>query len=296
MFIDVHTHLWPPRKTPQEMLHYFEGKRKKKDISDLLSADGLLRAMEENHITLSIVASVALSANMNNNELEEINQYVHHQVKASGGKLVGFCTVDPHGGNYSLDIFSRCFEKLGFRGLKLHPSIQMVYPNDRQLYPLYAFAQKHKLPVLFHTGGIGIVPFRDKFAFPYFLDDVASDFPELIIILGHGGRLYYDQTVMLLRKHSNVYADISTNFGRSSAYKSVPLEWLLQKVKVWAGNFEKILFGSDFPFYHQSETIDALYKTMTTLNIHDGGFIGDEDMENILHGNFRRCCHQLTLA
>ena len=180
--------------------------------------------------------------------------------------------------------------------MKIHPSIQAFHPNEKQVYPLYAFAQKHKLPVLVHTGGISVLPFRDGFAFPHFLDDVGCDFPELFIILGHGGRIYYDQTAMMMRKHKNMYADISTNFGRSARYASVPLEWLLQKVKVWAGSLDKVLFGSDFPFYLQDETLSALRKAQTALNRQDDDFVSDEDMNNILYGNFQRCCDQFMAA
>ena len=114
MFIDVHTHLWPPHKTPRDMVNYFETRSKDQEVADLLSADGLLRSMEKNDIERSVVAALALNTGMKNDELKEINRYVSRQVTASDGRLTGLCTVDPWGGSDSLDLFKYCVEELGF--------------------------------------------------------------------------------------------------------------------------------------------------------------------------------------
>jgi hypothetical protein len=84
---------------------------------------------------------------------------------------------------------------------------------------------------------------------------------------------------MLLRKHTHVYADISTNIGRFALYKSAPLEWMLYKVKVWAGGLEKVLFGSDYPFYFQKETLESLEMARDCLNKNFENFITDDDMK-----------------
>ena len=80
------------------------------------------------------------------------------------------------------------------------------------------------MPVLFHTGGIGLSGIRDCFGNLDAIDHIACEFPKLPIIMGHAGRIDYRRTAELLRKHPNVYADISTNFSRLHGK-----EWLMLK-------------------------------------------------------------------
>jgi predicted TIM-barrel fold metal-dependent hydrolase len=244
--------------------------------------------MEEQRIERSIVSAIPLRSGMRNSDLERINGHVMEEVKRSAGKLTAFFCVDPFGDEESIGVIKRCIEELGFRGLKLHPVIQQFYPNDGRMYGIYRSMQEYGLPILFHSGGVGIVPFKDSFGQPRLLDDVACDFPELPIIMGHGGRIWYDETAMLLRKHKNVYADISTNFGRSDEHRSAPLEWLLYRIKVWAGGFERVFFGSDYPFYFQAETLEALRSARESLNGKTENFVTDADIEGILSSNPKR--------
>ena len=70
------------------------------------------------------------------------------------------------------------------------------------------------------------------------LDDVAQDFPDLTILMAHGGRpLWCDTAFYLLRRHPNVVLDISSIPPRRL------LEWFPRLEEV----SEKVLFGSDWP-------------------------------------------------
>ena len=294
MCIDVHTHLWPVSETTDELKAYFE-KRKIKEIASIFTSEGLLKLMEESGITRSIVSTTALRSHMNNEELSQHNKYVITEVKKAKGKLAGFCTIDPMVKDESIHTLKHCIEELGFQGLKLHPVIQQFYPNDRRLHPIYETMQNYRMPILFHSGGIGIVPFKDSYGQPRLLDDVACDFPELPIIIGHGGRIWYNETAMLLRKHPHVYTDISTNFGRSAAHKSAPLEWMLYKIKVWAGDLKKVLFGSDYPFYYQKESLEALGSARELLNTKYEDFMTAEDVKGITEENPKRFCKMYNI-
>ena len=139
--------------------------------------------------------------------------------------------------------------------------------------------QDYGLPVLFHSGSIGIIPYRDSFSNPSYIDEVACDFPQLTIIIGHSGKIWYEETAMLLRKHKNIYTDISTNIGRDSFSSEHPMAWLLYKIKSYAGCIDRVFFGSDYPFYMQGETIHCLNKAVNLLNEKQDGFITNDDIE-----------------
>ena len=261
MMIDIHTHLWPSDKTSQALKEYFAARGM--DPAKVLSAEGLLESMQAG-IDLSVVSALGLYTGATNGELSRMNDFVAGEVKKSQGKLIGFCTVDPFGGKESVRFLQKYIEEDGFKGLKLHQNIQGFYPDDERLYPIYEKMQMYGLPVLYHTGGIGIKPFLDKYSELIHIEEVACKFPEMPIILGHAGRGKYDDVALLLRKHANVYADVSANFAKLAGSEQIPMQDLICKVKIWVGNTDKLLFGSDYPFYGQGQTIELLSKSAAT--------------------------------
>jgi predicted TIM-barrel fold metal-dependent hydrolase len=133
--------------------------------------------------------------------------------------------------------------RLGLRLIKIHPPHQLFYPNDylngmKELELLYRAAQSNGIPVMFHTGTSIFPGARNKYGDPIHIDDVAVDFPDLKIVLAHGGRpLWMNTAFFLVRRHPNVYLDIS----------SIPPSHLLQYFPRLAEIAHKTLFGSDWP-------------------------------------------------
>jgi predicted TIM-barrel fold metal-dependent hydrolase len=85
------------------------------------------------------------------------------------------------------------------------------------------------------------------------LDRVATRFPEVKIIMAHLGHPYEGECVVVARKHPNVYADISAlHYRPFQLYQSL---MLVQEYGIW----DKILFGTDYPFTTVNATIDGLH-------------------------------------
>jgi len=153
-------------------------------------------------------------------------------------QLIPFASLNPHLSNRPARELRRLVEVYGFRGLKLYPTYQFFYPNDRELYPVYAVAEELGLPVMFHTGSSVFRGSRLKYGDPLYLDDVAVDFPDLAIVMAHSGRgFWYDRAFFLARLHQNVYMEISGIPPRRLLEHSPELERLAHKV-IW---------GSDWP-------------------------------------------------
>ena len=66
------------------------------------------------------------------------------------------CSLDPARGKAGVAQARRLVTEFGVRGFKFHPSMQVFYPNDRAVYPLYAAIEELGVPVVFHTGQTGI--------------------------------------------------------------------------------------------------------------------------------------------
>ncbi len=288
MKVDIHTHLWPSGSTTRALNEYFA--MRGLNPSHVLSAEGLTGSMTAD-MEMGVVAALAMRGDETNEELAALNAYVAGEVKKSGGRLIGFCTVNPYGGAESAGALRKYIQSDGFRGLKLHQNIQRFFPNDPALFPIYEELQSLRLPVLFHTGGIGIKPLQDKYSALDCIEEVACLYPEMPILLGHAGRGMYDEVALILRKHENVYADISANFAKLKGSEHLPLMELIRKVKIWVGNTDKLLFGSDYPFYGEQQTLDLLER----IAGEDGQIITAQDIEGISGSNAFKFCKKYGL-
>lgn len=157
-----------------------------------------------------------------------------------------FGTVNP---NCDIDVVAELqnqYSKLEIVGIKLHPVHQAFSPNDylekgnRRLEKIYEFAQDHGLPVMFHTGTSVGVGSRNRFGDPIYIDDVATDFPRLKIIVAHAGRPIWCQTAFTLaRIHQNVFLELS-NIPPRRLREYFPR---LDEIK------HKAIYGSDYPAF-----------------------------------------------
>lgn len=128
--------------------------------------------------------------------------------------------------------------KGGAKGLKIHPIHGFFQANDQVLYPVYEKCEREGLPVMFHAGSSLFKGAKLRYSDPYTFDDVINDFPDMKIILCHGGRGFWYQTAEFLAKnHRNVYIDIS----------GLPPKNFLGYWPSMKRFAHKYLFGTDFP-------------------------------------------------
>jgi predicted TIM-barrel fold metal-dependent hydrolase len=82
--------------------------------------------------------------------------------------------------------------------------------NARELYPAYAACQERGVPVIVHCGTSNFAGAVNRFADPIFVEDMAKDFPELTIVLAHGGRgWWYDAAAFLALMRERVWIELS---------------------------------------------------------------------------------------
>jgi len=180
--------------------------------------------------------------------------------------FVPFCTINPSLSKDPGKDFQK-YIRMGARGIKLYPSYSFFYPNDSALYPVYAIAQDYQLPVLVHTGSSIFKGSKIKYADPIHLDDVATDFPELPILMAHCGRgLWYERAFFLSKLHPNLYLEIS----------GLPPKNLLKYFPDLEKNIYKVVYGSDWPGI---QTIGQNIEAISNLPL------SDKAIEKILYGN-----------
>jgi uncharacterized protein len=171
-----------------------------------------------------------------------VNQFVADYTKHDPKRLLSCGSLHPrHTTNIMADV--EHILRLGLRMIKIHPPHQLLYPNDylhgvKELEIIYRAAEANGIPVMFHTGTSIFPGARNKYGDPIYLDDVAVDFPKLKIIVAHGGRpIWMDTAFFLLRRHANMYFDIS----------GIPPKALLKYFPRLSEIAHKTLFGTDWP-------------------------------------------------
>jgi predicted TIM-barrel fold metal-dependent hydrolase len=133
--------------------------------------------------------------------------------------------------------------QLGIRCLKIHPPHQLFPANAytmglEALGRVYARAEERGLPVMVHTGTSIFPGARCKYGRPMELDDVALDFPDLTIIMAHGGRpLWMDEAFFVLRRHKNIYLELS----------GIPPAKLLAYFPRLPEIGDRVVWGTDWP-------------------------------------------------
>ena len=145
---------------------------------------------------------------------DETNQFAARYAEAAPERLLPYGGVHPR---FTTDPEGQVEEllQLGIRCLKIHPPHQLFPANAytqglEALGRIYRRCEERGLPVMVHTGTSIFPGARCKYGRPMELDDVALDFPDLTILMAHGGRpLWMDEAFFILRRHHNVYLELS---------------------------------------------------------------------------------------
>ncbi|MGC5259395.1 amidohydrolase family protein [Gordonia sp. DT218] len=179
------------------------------------------------------------------------NDEVASWVAAHPDRFAGLAAVDLATPMPAVRELRRAVTELGFKGLRVVPWLWEVEPTDRRYYPLYAACVELGVPFCTQVGHTGpLRPSETGRPIPY-IDQVALDFPELVIVAGHIGYPWTEEMIAVARKHQNVYIDTSAYTSRR-----IPTE-LVSYMKTRSGS-RKVLFGTNYPMITHSAALDGL--------------------------------------
>ncbi len=235
MVVDCHTHI---RSASVENL----------DASEHLGAADVV----DKCIVLASYGYGEPARTVSDDATEQINKHLSQYVERYKQKMIGFAFIDPLTDSVGVKNLNASTEKLGLKGLVLYCSQSAFHPAHTRAMRLYESAQDLHLPVFFHNTPVGQRGFLE-YAYPFLLDEVARTFPELKIIVGNMGFPFYEQTLCLLAKHKNVFADLSVKPGNV---------WHIYNIVISAyeqGVMDKLLFGSAFPAAKAEDCMESLF-------------------------------------
>ena len=167
------------------------------------------------------------------------------------GKAVGFASCDPTQPGFMNELVHG-IEDLGLQGLKLGPIYAGFDPRDMCCECIYAYCQQQGVPILFHMGTTYNRTAPLALSRPWLLDEIAIRFPDLRMVIAHLAHPYYEECLVVIRKHPHVYADISALFYRPWQFYNMLIATQEYNVA------HKLLFGTDYPFAKAGESMAGL--------------------------------------
>lgn len=240
---DVHVHIQPWRQMKPAVMESM--RRGKEDHWEFLMA-----MMDDPRVVLEVMDKSGIwrigMVNYPSPDLMgftlDTNTFAAKYAEAAPERLMPYGGVHPR---FQGDVIGHVDDmlELGLRCLKIHPSHQLFPANAytqglETLGAIYRRCEDRGLPVMIHTGTSIFPGARNKYGRPMELDDVCLDFPDLVVIMAHGGRpLWMEEAFFLLRRHKNLHLDVS----------GIPPLKLLEyfpRLEEIAG---RVLWGTDWP-------------------------------------------------
>lgn len=201
------------------------------------------------------------STNNSGIDLHSHNDRVHRYLVARPDRFKGYCYINPNYPEHIEDELKRCFDELGFSGIKLH--VHAGKPYDAAAYrPVYAFAQRRRLPVLAHTWGDAQV--RELAA-------MAREHPDASFLAGHSGAGNVAINIEEAQRTPNLYLETCFSGGTPAQ-----VEHLVRHVG--AG---RVVFGTDAALFDIAHQIGKVLFAS----------ISDQEKALILGGNARQIFH-----
>jgi len=205
------------------------------------------------HLAAAETVDVCIVLATSDGPSDEVNKKLSQYVNKHKEKMTGFAVVEPGTDKISTNHLKSIPDKLGLKGAVLYCSACGFHPTHSRAMRFYESAQELGLPVFFHNA---IEPTRTdavlEYAQPFLLDEVAREFANLNIIIGNMGVPFVEQTLSMVGRHKNVYADLTIHPSRT---------WQTYNIVVAAyeqGVMDKLLFGSGFPSASAGQCIERL--------------------------------------
>lgn len=194
------------------------------------------------------------SKSNNKSVIEFVNQFPD--------KFIGFVGLDPHKKMRAIAELKTAVQSQGLSGAAIDPYLAQIYVNDAKYYPIYSKCCELNIPVVITTGPGTYVPNAViDHAAPRYIDFVARDFPELKIIVSHGGYPWVSEMIIVAQRNANVYMELSEYefFPQAQTY-------------IQAANTiisDKVMFASAHPFVDFKDSLQNYEKLSFTPEVRE---------------------------
>lgn len=204
------------------------------------------------------------------------NDVASETAKAAPDKIIPFMSLHP----LAVDVneeYDRAVGDLGCKGIKMGANYQDFDPNGPEAYRLYARLEHDGIPIIWHMGTSPMAYAPLEYAHPLAFDRVAAAFPRLKMVLAHMGHPWHVDALSVVRKHPNVYADVSAQFYRPWSF------WNGMRLFHEWGVTDKIFFATDWPVATPDENMAGIRDVCRFAVDHGLPEIPEQVIEEIIN-------------
>lgn len=247
---DMHTHVYPApiaQKAVGALNDFY---------SFLSEGAGSLSDLETQSAEAGVDGFALLGVATNAHQVAHVNDSLLHNAHTAaehGFQTVAF--IGMHQDYADMEGELARAEKLGAKGVKLHPDIQRVDLDDPRLLKLYSLMEGSGLALYLHMGD-NRADYRYSEAER--LARVAKQFPRLRFIAAHFGAYMAWQDSPLLTDLDNVW------FDTSSTLWALPIEDADKLIRLFGT--ERLFFGTDYPVKRAATELRRFYQLDLTEN------------------------------
>ncbi len=246
----------------------------------------ILSAMDSLGIEKSLVLATPEHPRYTNMGLCGTNELVLALCRRYPGRLLPAAYIEPRNVMEAQTQIRRFYDQ-GVRWLKIWPA-HGYSPDDAMLYPVWEVVNELKMGMILHSGSLGVRPhldlkvrrstgFNAKYGQPFLLDAPARCFPDISLVIAHGGYPWTLEALEMAFMFPNIYIDFSCGLGYEA--------WnLIEKLRPGRMPWDKILFGSD-----TAGMAEDFVKRWTEIARHEYFAPHDEDF---FYGNAKRLLQQ----
>lgn len=235
-----------------------------------VTIEDYLRKMDAAGIERSLLIAVRAGEPAWQGSFEIPYQQIAQYCDAYPDRFSGLAGVDPTRGIQQLKELDHAVKELGFVGAHFYPHWFRMPPDSALCYPIYSRCEELGIPIMMQVGQ-NLIYQKDvrlpSVAKPILLDQVAIDFPNLVLIGIHIGVPWTDEMIAMAWKHENVYIGID-------AYAPKHLPASLKHYMNSYGS-HKVMFGTDWPVIDPERAVSEIHEHV----------LRPESLEKIMRGN-----------
>ena len=235
-----------------------------------VTIEDYLRKMDAAGIERSLLIAVRAGEPAWQGSFEIPYQQIAQYCDAYPDRFSGLAGVDPTRGIQQLKELDHAVKELGFVGAHFYPHWFRMPPDSALCYPIYSRCEELGIPIMMQVGQ-NLIYQKDvrlpSVAKPILLDQVAIDFPNLVLIGIHIGVPWTDEMIAMAWKHENVYIGID-------AYAPKHLPASLKHYMNSYGS-HKVMFGTDWPVIDPERAVSEIHEHA----------LRPESLDKIMRGN-----------
>ena len=255
--IDIHVHVYE-REVAQRALVNIRAFRAAHGLVGVeISEDGtpeyLLRRMDEAGIRRSVIQAVVTRPEA----MRKVNLWTSEAARSSDGRLLAFGGIHPMAPEADIDDEIKRFgNEYGFLGIKLHPTMQGFAPLGPEARRLYERATREGLAILIHPDHRTKFRFRGEEQSNFLTNEklcrLIEEHPGLKLVAAHLGSQHSERLEAAIKANPDAWLDVAI---LKVFYPDDPAQVAATIRKF---GVERVLLGSDFPFWPQDAALAYL--------------------------------------